>query len=174
MLTSVVPSSGLWHCIDSSHDLQNKNESVWQNFTIDCSSANTYSSQCDCLTLNEIAMISSDNISRLNIMIKKDQQIGKVDFEYKEELIISGESGTIISCVGGNSGLAFREIDRLTITNVTVTNCSTTNSSESIYYYAVCMVWCGDIIFTSVNIIGNNATGVSILEHQGGTINFTN
>ena len=174
MLTSVVPSSGLWHCIDSSQDLQNSTESVWQNFTIDCSSANTNSSQCDCLTLNEIAMMTSE-ISRLNIMIRKDQQIlGKVDFECKEELIILGESGTIISCVGGNSGLAFREIDRLLITNVTVTNCSTTNSSESIYYHAVCMLRCGDIIFTNVNITGNNATGVSILEHQGGTINFTN
>ncbi len=175
MLTSVVPSSGPWQCIDS--DPQNGTESsVWQNFTIDCSSANGDSSQCDCLTLSEIVTMTSET-SHLNIMIKEDQFFltGNVEFKYKESLIISGES-TIISCAGGNSGLVFREIDRLTITNVTVTNCSasTFESRTVIYYHALCLLRCGDIIFIDVNVTGNNATGVTILNHQGGTINFTN
>ena len=166
MLTSVVLSSG--PC-----DLQNNTESVWQNFTIDCNS-NTDSSQCHCLTLNEIAIMTSE-ISCVNITINESQLLltRKVEFRGKKSLIISGES-TIISCTENNSGLSFRQVDKLTITNVTVTNCSTSTSRTAIYYHALCLVQCGDVIFTNVNVTGNNATGVSILNHRGGTVNFTN
>ena len=170
MLTSVVLSSG--PC-----DLQNNTESVWQNFTIDCNS-NTDSLQCHCLTLNEIATMTSE-VSHMNITINENQLLltRKVEFGHKNSLIISGES-TIISCTESSSGLSFRQVNKLTIANVMVTNCSTSlgtsTSRTAIYYHALCLVQCRDIIFTNVNVTGNNATGVSILNHQGGTVNFTN
>ena len=169
-LTNLVLSSE--PCVED--ELQSNTDSVWQNFTIDCSSANMDSSQCDCLTLNEISMMTSE-VSRVNITINKSKflQTGNVEFRCKEWLIISGES-TVISCTESNSGLSFRKINKLTITNIMVTNCSVSTSRTAIYYHALCLLQCRDITFTNVNVTGNNATGVSILHHQGGTVNFTN
>ena len=169
MFVSVVLSSG--PCVDSG--LRNNTESVWQNFTIDCSS-NTNGPQCDCLTLNEITMMTSET-SHVYIKINKYQLLltRKVEFGSKESLIITGKS-TVISCTGSNSGLEFTEINKLTITNVTVMNCSTSASTSRtpIYHHALCLLRCKDITFTNVNVTRNNATGVSILDHQGGTVNF--
>ena len=120
-------------------------------------------------------MLTQEAVRQTHINIIEYQVMlsGQVEFRSKESLIITGDS-TVISCIGNNSGLTFREINKLTITNVTVTNCSTTTSRTSTkYYHALCLVQCGDITFTNVNVTGNSATGVSILNHQGGTVNFT-
>ena len=96
-------------CRDS--ELRNNTESVWQNFTIDCNpNANS-----DCLTLNQIAkIVPEDSHVYLKINISRLQLTGRVEFRRQESLTITGES-TVISCTERDSGLAFVNIDKVTI-----------------------------------------------------------
>ena len=146
---------------------------IRKKYTIDCD-PQVNSSQCDSWTLNWIAENATEATQvDIELNIAHLQLIGRVEFEHHESLTITGES-TIISCTAErDSGLVFTDIDEVTIHGLTLTNCGTHNMN-SFYYYTVHFFHCRDITITNVSITRNKATAVSILDHQGGTVNITN
>ena len=144
--------------------------STEKNFTIDCDSLVT-SSLCDSLTLSQIAgNLTHATHVYIGIVIPQLQLIGKVEFKHHESLTITGKS-TVISCSEEDSGLVFVNVTKVTIMNVTLTNCGSRH--DSAYYYVVCLLHCTDITFSGVSATNNSATAVSILDHQGGTVQFS-
>ena len=148
-------------------------EPVWWNFIIDCDSQ-VNSLQCDSLTLNQIANNVTET-PRLNVTIEittsQLQLNGTVEFRGHESLTITGDS-TVITCTERDSGLVFTDINKVTIRGVTLTNCGT-HDEGSIYYQTVSLRHCRDITVTNVYIVKNLATGLSIVDHQGGTVRIS-
>ena len=171
LVYSVQPISTQHLYSSGDEELINSNESVWQNFIIDCDSQMD-SSPCNSLTLNRIA----ENVtmaSNVNIEIDISQLwlIGRVKFEHHESLTIIGES-TTINCTQRDSGLVFIDIGEVTISGVTLNNCGT-HDVDSPFYYVICLHHCRDITITNVSLLRNNATGLSIQDHQGGIVSIS-
>ena len=131
------------------------------------------SSPCTSPTLNWIAE-NATGAPHVHMEIKITQLwlTGRVEFEHHRSVIIIGVESTTISCIEGDPGLMFTDIDDVTISGVTLTNCST-NNGNSIYYYVIGFLHCKDITITNVSIERNNATGLSIQDHQGGTVRIS-
>ena len=92
-------------------------------------------------------------------------------FEHHKSLSITGKT-TIISCTGTKFGLQLLDINKVTISGITLTNCSAPYENST-YYYTVSLICCRDITITNVSFTMNKATALSILDHQGGTINIS-
>ena len=131
---------------------------------------------CGSLTLDQIAVTNgTQSHVFIEIKISQLQLTGRVVFEHHESLIITSEN-TVISCTERNSGLVFIDINRVTISDVTMTNCGTCGVNSSYHYryvYTVCLHHSGDISITNISITKNEATALSILDHQGGTVNIS-
>ena len=142
--------------------------------SIECDSLVT-GLHCDSLTLGQIAENSTQATHvYIDIGISHLQLSGKAEFEYHESVTITGR-GTTISCQEGDSGLAFIDVKRVMIVSITLTNCGGPyHDYEKIYYYAIYLGYCRDIYFFHVSATNNTGTAVSILSHQGGTVNFSN
>ena len=156
-------------------ETQYMNHSSTENFTIGCDSLVT-SSLCESLTLSQIAENSTYATHvYIDVSILQLQLSGKVEFEHHETFSITGRN-TIISCQEENSGLAFVNVKKVTVVNITLTNCGRPYSygKSVIYYYALRLLQCRDIYFKNDYAINNRGTAVSIISHQGGTVNFSN
>ena len=134
------------------------------------------SSRCDSLTLTQIARNSTQATHvYIDIGVSQLHLSGNVEFEHHVSLTIAGKN-TIISCQERDAGLVFVDVKRMTVVSVTLTNCgrSYQNHYRNVYYYAICLLHCKDINFTHISAINSMGTAVSILKHQGGTVNFSN
>lgn len=182
LLLSLVVSFTLFVCIQlvlaSEQSLDSSGEelitvrepSEW-NFTIDCDPYET-SSLCDSLTLDQIA----ENVTEtahvyIEIKISLLQLKGRVRFENYMSLNIAGTYVTI-SCTERDSGLVVFNVTDVTISGIKLTNCST-HDFNSIYYYTVSLHHCMDITIINVTFVENNATALSIRDHQGGTVKIS-
>ena len=148
-------------------------EPLWWNFTIDCDPYET-SFVCDSLTLDQIAENVTET-SNVYIEIKTSllQLKGRARFENYMSLTIAGtRTDATISCTGTNSGLVVFNVIEVTIIGIRLTNCST-HDFNSAYYYTVSLNHCMDITITNVTFVENNATALSILDHQGGTVRIS-
>ena len=144
-----------------------------ENFTIECDSL-VSSSLCESLTLSQIAGNSTQATHiYIDISIPQLQLPGTVEFEHQNSVAIAGRS-TVISCSERDSGLVFVDVMKVTVANITLTNCGRSYGNIVSYYYAICLLRCRDINFIHVSAINNRGTAVSILSHQGGTVNFSN
>ena len=142
-----------------------------KNFTIQCDFLVT-SSHCDSLTLSQIARNSTQATHvYIDIGVSQLQLPGKVEFEHHESVIIAGKN-TIISCQERESGLVFVDVTRVMVVSVTLTNCG--EPYQKYGKIAICLFRCRDIDFIHVSAIKSMGTAVSILKHQGGTVNFSN
>ena len=153
--------------------MKDMNLNSTENFTIECDSLVT-GSLCDSLTLSQIAG-NSTQATHVYIDIKIPQLLlsGTVEFEYHESVTITGRS-TVISCQERNSGLMFANVtEKVTVVNIVLTNCGHTDG-KLMYYYAFCLLQCRDIYFNNVSAVKNRGTAVSIQNHQGGTVYFSN
>ena len=153
----------------------NHRSSSTENFIIECDALAT-SSLCDSLTLSQIAGNSTLQATHINIDVGIPQLrlSGKVEFEHRESVTITGRS-TVISCQERNSGLVFVDVKKVTVINILLTNCGRYYFERKVkYYFAFCLLRCRDIYFKNVSTINNKGTAVSILNHQGGTVYFSN
>ena len=154
-------------------ELIDDEDSLWQNFTIDYD-PQVDSSPCSSPTLNWIA----ENVTgaphvHIEIEITQLWLTGRVEFKRHRSVTIISVESTVISCnLERGSGLVFTNISAVTISSVTLTNCGTRNG-DSIYYFAIGLLHCRDITITSVSVERNNATGISIQDHQGGTVRIS-
>lgn len=141
------------------------------NFTIDCD-PQTRTSNCFDFTLSQITENVTED-SRVYIDITASQLIltERVEFSQLQLLVITGDN-TAISCMAKNSGLVFINISEVILSGVSLTNCSS-HDVDSIYVYTVYFDHCKDITVTNVLIINNKATGLSIQDHQGGTVRIS-
>lgn len=154
-------------------DIQYMNHSSIENFTIDCDPF-VSSSRCKSLTLSQIA----DNSIRashvyIDISIPQLQLSGQVEFEHRNSVAMVGRTTTVIRCSERNSGLAFVNVTKVTVVNITLINCGQPYEKDS-YYYVIRLLHCKDIEFIHASAMDNRGTAVSILDHQGGTVNFLN
>ena len=173
-LVCVILFIQLFSSLTNAHEeIQYMNLSSTKNFTIECDSLVT-SSPCDSLTLSQIAENSTEATHvYVDIDVPQLQLSGKVDFEHHESVTITGRS-TVISCRERDTGLVFVDIKKVTAVNITLTNCGLSYRNSTSYYYAIRLLHCGHINFIHVSAINNRGTAVSILSHQGGTVNFSN
>ena len=148
----------------------NTSEVLWNNFTIDCD-PQISSLECDSWTLNQIAENTS-NATHVDIEINIShlQLTGRLKFKHHKFFSITGKT-TIIGCMGIDSGLQLMDINKVTITGITFTNCGAPYEN-SMYYYTVSLIGCRDITITRASFTRNKATALSVLNHQGGTINI--
>ena len=156
-------------------DLIDDQDPLWQNFTIDCDPQVKNSQPCNGPTLSWIAENATE-IPHVDIDIKVIQLwlIGRVEFEHHRSVTISGigVEHTVIRCKESDSGLVFTNIDAITISSIILTNCSTHNGN-SVFYFVIGLLHCRDIAISDVSIERNNATGLSIIDHQGGTVRIS-
>ena len=153
-------------------ELIDDKDSLWQNYTVDCD-PQMDSSPCNSATLNWIAE-NATGAPHVHIEIEITQLwlTGRVEFEHHISVTIRGLESTIISCPEEDSGLVFTDIEGVTISGVTLTNCSTHNGNSS-YYFVIAFLHCRDITITNVSVERNNATGLSIQDHQGGIVKIS-
>jgi hypothetical protein len=147
---------------------------LWQNFTLHCNPEVT-NSPCNGPTLNWIAEnVTGTPHVRVHIEIRLTEfwLTGRVEFEHHRSVTISGVESTAIRCRERDSGLVFTNVDAVTISSITLTNCGTHNGN-SVYYFVIGLLHCRDIAITNVSIERNNATGLSITDHQGGTVRIS-
>ena len=180
LLLSTVVSFILFVCIQlasgqsldsSGEELITVKEPLGWNFTIDCDPYGT-NSLCDSLMLDQIAENVTE-AAHVYIEIKTSllQLKRRVKFENHVSLNIAG-ADAIIRCTERDSGLVVFNVTEVTVSGITLTNCSTHDLNSS-YYYTVSLYHCMDITITNVTFIMNNATALSIRDHQGGTVRIS-
>ena len=161
---------------ESSGVLGTSENLLWKNFSIDCDpQVGNLQTECNSWTLNKIAENATDATHvDIKINIAHFQLAGRVNFEHHKSLSITGETA-IISCTGVDSGLQIVDISKVTVSGIIITNCGTPykNSTFIMYYYTMSLIRCRDITITTVSFTKNKATALSILDHQGGTINIS-
>ena len=152
----------------------NTSEILWKNFTIDCDPQGDSSQiECDSWKLNQITENATDATHvGIEINIPHLQLAGQVEFEHHKFLSITGKDTTISCSTGRDSGLQLMDIDEVAISGITIKNCGARHKHLP-YYYVVSVIHCHDITITNVSIIKNKATALTILDHQGGTINIS-
>ena len=138
-----------------------------RHFNIDCDPQNKSRPSCHSLTLNSIA----DNATEtshvfVEITTSQLQLNGTVEFRGYKSLTINGDS-TVITCTERDSGLVFADINKVTIVGIILTKCGT-HHINSLYYNALLLLYCGDVVIKNVSITKNKGRGLSIVDHQGG------
>ena len=173
MLVLFVTGQPTHNHFTESSGADDTNEILWKNFIIDCDpQVSSFRTECNSWTLNRIAVNATDATHvDIAINISHLQLTEGVKFERHESLSITGKT-TVISCTGKNSGLQLIDINKVTISGITFMNCGAAYEN-SMYHYTVSLIRCRDTTIADVSFVKNKAKALSVLDHQGGTINIS-
>ena len=134
--------------------------------------------KCGSLSLEQIASITAENLSnstKMYINVSTSQLLiqTRATFIGLDSLALIGThiNTTIICERGSFAGLTFTNINRLALSHLTIINCGAIFTSKSFNYSSAIMILRGrDIVAESLNILSSAGTGMTVLEHKGGTV----
>lgn len=131
---------------------------------------------CQSLMLHQIArnLTESDSLSAIiKISTSQLQLTDVVKFHDLESVRISGIN-TTISCTSQNSGFVFGNISRLTIDSISLANCGgQVETLISGITAALSLLQCKDVNVSNLQVSKSNGIGLTIMDHQGGTVQIS-
>ena len=154
-------------------------------YNICCSSQNcTEPCENDCETLETIATEVKEQMHcdvQINISITKMPLNNNVSFSNLASLTINGEiNPTNISCetsANVSAGIVLSDVHSITLNNLELIKCGSViqnifKSKNNIFSSALTLIHCSDVKINRLTIAQSKGTGLTILNHQGGTVNI--